>query len=69
MTTAALAYDAHVVAFEIVSEAIDYRANVRAASDESADFGDQCYYSDRASENLDRLRALGAHDLAFIFAR
>jgi len=59
-----VAFDSHVRAFEVASEVMDYHANCRA-SDESDDFGDQCYYSDRAGENLDRLRELGAAAVAF----
>lgn len=65
MTHAAAAdQNAHVITAQIAWEVQDYRANVRTSGD-CDDFGDRCYYSDRASDNLDRLRAMGAHDVAF----
>ena len=58
------AYDAHVNASHIAYEVMDYWGNVTAANSDDSDFGDRCYYSDRADDNLARLRALGAHDEA-----
>lgn len=59
------AYDAHVTTYAIAHEVMDYRHNMRTAYSEDSDFGDRCYYSDRADDCLERLRALGAHDVAF----
>lgn len=61
---AAADHDAHVITAHIAWEVMAYRSSV-AASHESDDFGDRCYYSDRADDSLTRLREMGAHDVAF----
>ena len=54
---------AHVKTFEVAYEVADYYANLRAA--DTDDYGDQCYYSDRAADNLERLSAMGEHMVVY----
>lgn len=56
--------DAHVQAFWIASEIEDYHAACRASA-ESDDFGDRCYYADRADDALARLRQMGQGLIAY----
>lgn len=58
-------HSAHVLTFMVAQEAMAYRDNLRVAYSDESDFGDQCYYCDRAADCLERLRDLGAHDVVF----
>lgn len=57
--------DAHVQTFLVASEVMEYHNCLAVAASEDSDFGDQCYYSDQADYALDRLRQMGAADVAF----
>lgn len=59
------AFDSHVVAAEIAAEEAELDACLKLAHDyDGCDFGDRCYYADRATEAQERLDALRARAAA-----